>query len=133
MKPQSNSHYDSVTGRWTAKDPIRFNGGDSNLYGYVMSDPVNFIDPSGLVKWSQVGGGFAQVGFGTVFIGGGISIGTGIASGSGFLAAPVGYVVGGGIVAVGGNLFLNGLQDIISGFNDQPSNSEANASVNRCK
>jgi len=39
--------YDAVTGRWTAKDPIRFSGGDTNLYGYVMNDPVNFIDPSG--------------------------------------------------------------------------------------
>ncbi|MBK8203682.1 MAG: RHS repeat-associated core domain-containing protein [Bdellovibrionales bacterium] len=40
--------YDSQSGRWTAKDPIGFNGGDTNLYGYVMNDPVNFNDPSGL-------------------------------------------------------------------------------------
>ncbi|PCH95632.1 MAG: hypothetical protein COB83_07890 [Gammaproteobacteria bacterium] len=39
--------YDAVTGRWTSKDPIRFAGGDSNIYGYVFSDPVNFIDPKG--------------------------------------------------------------------------------------
>lgn len=37
------------TGRWTAKDPIKFAGGDSNLYGYVLSDPVNFIDPNGMI------------------------------------------------------------------------------------
>jgi len=42
--------YDAVTGRWTAKDPIRFSGGDTNLYGYVLNDPVNFIDPEGLWK-----------------------------------------------------------------------------------
>ncbi len=42
--------YDAETGRWTAKDPIRFKGGDTNLYGYVLSDPVNFIDPKGLKK-----------------------------------------------------------------------------------
>ena len=35
-------------GKWTAKDPIDFAGGDSNLYGYVANDPVNFVDPSGL-------------------------------------------------------------------------------------
>lgn len=40
--------YDPETGRWTLKDPIMFEGGDTNLYGYVANDPVNFIDPSGL-------------------------------------------------------------------------------------
>ncbi|WP_343292917.1 RHS repeat-associated core domain-containing protein [Vandammella animalimorsus] len=40
--------YDAETGRWTAKDPILFDGGDSNLYGYVLQDPVNFVDPEGL-------------------------------------------------------------------------------------
>jgi RHS repeat-associated protein len=40
--------YDPVTGRWTAKDPIGFGGGDTNLYGYVVSDPVNRRDPIGL-------------------------------------------------------------------------------------
>jgi hypothetical protein len=30
-------------------DPIDFAGGGANLYGYVMNDPVNFKDPSGLV------------------------------------------------------------------------------------
>ena len=40
--------YDAYTGKWTAKDPIGFQGGDSNLYGYVLGDPVNFIDSQGL-------------------------------------------------------------------------------------
>jgi RHS repeat-associated protein len=38
--------YDPEIGRWTAKDPIRFDGG-VNLYAYVRGDPVNFIDPEG--------------------------------------------------------------------------------------
>ncbi len=42
--------YDAETGRWTSKDPILFAGGDTNLYGYVLSDPINFIDPSGLYQ-----------------------------------------------------------------------------------
>lgn len=40
--------YDPETGRWTAKDPIGFNGGDVDLYGYVENDPVNWVDPEGL-------------------------------------------------------------------------------------
>ena len=43
--------YDPAIGRWTAKDPIDFAGGDTNLYGYVLNDPVNLFDPFGLVQW----------------------------------------------------------------------------------
>ena len=39
--------YDPETGRWTAKDPIDFEGG-LNLYGYTFNDPVNYYDPLGL-------------------------------------------------------------------------------------
>jgi len=44
-------------GKWTAKDPILFAGGDSNLYGYVENDPVNWVDPEGLTRWHFDGGG----------------------------------------------------------------------------
>ncbi len=44
--------YDPVIGRWTTRDPLGFAGGDTNLYGYVLQDPVNFVDPSGLLPLS---------------------------------------------------------------------------------
>lgn len=64
--------YDPATGKWTAKDPIDFAGGDLNLYRYVdiagkpsiqtnlflytHADPVNLIDPLGLQGlWSYTG------------------------------------------------------------------------------
>jgi RHS repeat-associated protein len=40
--------YDPLVGRWTAKDPIRFQARDSNLYRYVTDDPVNGRDLTGL-------------------------------------------------------------------------------------
>ena len=39
--------YDPHVGRWLSKDPIGFAGGDSNLYGYVLQDPVNLLDMTG--------------------------------------------------------------------------------------
>jgi RHS repeat-associated protein len=44
--------YDPEVGRWTAKDPIGFGGGDTNLFGYCYNDPVNLIDETGFhPKW----------------------------------------------------------------------------------
>lgn len=54
--------YDAYSGRWSSKDLIRFNGGDTNLYGYVLNDPINFIDPLGLYwEYSQSSGQFTYV------------------------------------------------------------------------
>src|SRR5438128_12029725 len=61
--------YDAQVGRWAAKDPLRFFGGDANLYGYVVNDPVNATDSSGLwmpsghedlTRRAFVGEGFSQ-------------------------------------------------------------------------
>lgn len=39
--------YSPTLGRWLSRDPIGEAGG-LNLYGYVLNDPVNLIDPLGL-------------------------------------------------------------------------------------
>ena len=39
-----------VDGRWMSQDPMRFGGGDANLYRYLDNGPTNFEDPYGLVK-----------------------------------------------------------------------------------
>jgi RHS repeat-associated protein len=42
--------YEPGIGKWTARDPIDFAGGDTDLYAYVMNDPVNWVDPGGLTS-----------------------------------------------------------------------------------
>jgi RHS repeat-associated protein len=51
-------YYESGTGRYAQSDPIGLAGGTST-YGYVGGNPLNKIDPFGLVEWSVgiVGGG----------------------------------------------------------------------------
>ena len=85
--------YDPHVGRWSTKDPIAFSGGDTNLYGYVISDPVNYLDPSGL----------------RTFIGGG-------SSGQGAIA---GGLVGGSVGGVGGALIGGAVGGGIGWFADQ--------------
>ena len=43
-------YYDSTTGRFISEDPIGFGGGDTNLLAYVSNNPINWIDPDGLVR-----------------------------------------------------------------------------------
>lgn len=91
-------HYDPEVGRWLSKDPIRFNGGDTNLYGYVFNDPINLIDPSGKIAivddfvGAVVLGGVVSgtINAGVTYYNGGSLKETGIAFGTGFLGGAVG-------------------------------------------
>ncbi len=40
--------YDAESGRWTTKDPVRFDSLEINLFAYASLDPINFIDLDGL-------------------------------------------------------------------------------------
>src|SRR5262249_4809968 len=41
-------------GRFDSSDPLGVESGDVNLYSYVLNSPVDFIDPSGLIPWSDL-------------------------------------------------------------------------------
>lgn len=113
--------YDAETGRWTAKDPIRFRGGDTNLYGYVLNDPVNWIDPLGLSSWA---GGTGEI----IMYGGGLVTGIGMSIGNPIvIGAGLGVVVIGGVLKVY-DVYLEGeeaknvidkAQDLVDKLNEQ--------------
>ncbi|MDH5764351.1 MAG: hypothetical protein OEZ51_15400, partial [Nitrospinota bacterium] len=65
--------YDPETGRWTAKDPIRFDGDGPNLFGYALNDPITLFDLTGF------GGVYGRAGIkGTYLAPGGSFDGTAI-------------------------------------------------------
>lgn len=97
--------YDPAAGRWTARDPILFNGQQGNLYVYVGNNPVNLRDPSGLFCI----GGSLYGGFG----GGGQLCITGAGAS---LCAEVGFGVGSSVEVVPfGDLARNGSEVGIQG------------------
>jgi RHS repeat-associated protein len=53
--------YNPSIGRWTAKDPVLFYGHDANLYGYVLNDPVNTNDLTGLGAGDELGESIIQL------------------------------------------------------------------------
>ena len=81
---------------FTAKDPIGFGGGDTDLYGYSLQDPVNGKDLNGL--WTlQIGGSFdLQLGLINITISGGIAIDS-----SGDIGT---YFTGGGGIGAGAHV-----------------------------
>jgi RHS repeat-associated protein len=54
--------YDPLIGRWTARDPILFEGGQANLYVYVGNGPVMLLDPRGLSSFTDFVSGAASYG-----------------------------------------------------------------------
>ena len=107
--------YDPDIGRWTAKDPIGFAGGDTDLFGYVLNDPVNLIDPYGLVNWGRiVGGGILHIaGKGIIGLGAGV-IAIGLAESATIAGVPFGiHMLGVGGAMIGAGLFVTAYGDML--------------------
>ncbi len=85
--------YDANLGRFVSEDPIGFESGDVNLYGYVKNNSANRSDPLGLydpADWAREGARYAPY-FGA---GGG-------AGGAAFAGAAPYVAVGAGGLALG--------------------------------
>ncbi len=116
-------------GRWTSKDPIGFSGGDNNLYGYVLNDPINLVDINGTDPWGAVIGGVVGGVVGGILGGG---AGTLAAPGAGTLAggsfgATEGALLGAAIGAYAGDLAGNIIAAMRPGCS-LPSKGDPNSS-----
>ena len=88
--------YDAETGRWRAKDPILFQGKDTNLYGYVLGDPIQRLDPTGTASYECINACLASLGL-PATVSGGVAAGVAAAVGA---AAGAATVIGPGLVAI---------------------------------
>ena len=125
--------FDPALGRWVAKDPIGFAGGDVNLYGYCLGDPVGLVDPSGkiiplIIAGALLGaalsgmiytGAFALSGqdWGCFSFSGLAAAMTGgaIAGGFGAAAAPIAALLFGAGSGLGGTAVVGSMIGIVSG------------------
>lgn len=72
--------YNRSIGRYISRDPI-FERSGSNIFTYVLNDPINLKDPSGLMAVGRMGGGGTAPAPGA--IGGAAAAGSGSAAGGG--------------------------------------------------
>jgi RHS repeat-associated protein len=63
-------YYDPQSARFVSEDPLKFFGGDINLYRYVWNHPTSFRDPRGLWGAGVTGGAGAFGGVGETASGG---------------------------------------------------------------
>ena len=88
-------YYDSRIGRFTQPDP---SGQEKNPYLYAAGDPVNRIDPNGLINWGCLASGLGAIGGGLAAAG---TVLAAPASGGTSLAATGTLIAGAGSAASG--------------------------------
>jgi RHS repeat-associated protein len=117
--------YDPDVGRWTAKDPILFAGGDIDLYGYCLNDPVNLVDPDGLIVEADPYDPSSYIPVPSERFLNQTEISSMIfATASAISGYPPGVIVFGGI-----NLFAGGVKSAI--YSSTPCNDAIKTSVNQ--
>jgi len=116
--------YDPEVGRWTAKDPIGFAGGDTDLYGYVLSDPISLIDPEGKIVNFAIGA--VSGAFGGYISGGwkGAVIGSIVGTATAAIFPSVSYSAG----SIAGSMLVGGLSNLLGQVIGNLSENGPNAS-----
>jgi RHS repeat-associated protein len=82
-------HYDPTVGRFLQEDPVEPPATDTNLYPYVGGNPVNWVDPRGLMslRWRTGGGWYGggwNFGFDLDLTTGKLTMTSGFGTGYGF-------------------------------------------------
>jgi RHS repeat-associated protein len=98
--------YDPQLGRFISEDPIGFEGGDVNLYGYVRNGPLAFRDPTGLQP--DLSSSICVAGWGLVGAAAGFTAGGGVgafAGPGGIVTIPAGAIYGAAGGAAAGAAF----------------------------
>jgi len=112
--------YEPVTGRWTARDPVRFAALETNRYSYSAGDAVNYLDPAGAIPTAIAGAAAGALvgGLGALAGVAGAGVAAGLAGECGpslddFVKAGIGGALGGAIA--GFNVGTGGAGGILAG------------------
>jgi RHS repeat-associated protein len=114
-------YYDPMEGRFISKDPIGFAGGDVNLYGYVQNNPVNLIDPYGLLNPVKTAVGLTNATRGIKSIATGvgtIAVGTAAIPFTEGVSGPPAYMIGSAQIVLGFANLNRGVQQASEAYSE---------------